>query len=91
MQRLALTLLLLCAVLCLPPSAGAGEKSTTTKKLGNYVVRKPNSSDCRIEAKKVPKDSVMVGDAPYASEAYAKAALEKFPECKSEAKSKGEQ
>jgi hypothetical protein len=50
------------------------------------VVRKPNSSDCRVEAKKAPNDTVMVGKGPYASEKYAKAALETFPECKPQAK-----
>jgi hypothetical protein len=85
MQNLALSLALLLAVLSWPPPANAGENIPSTKKLGKnyYVVRKPNSSDCRVEAKKVPKDFVMVGKAPYASEKYAEAAIETFPECTS--------
>ena len=84
MQRFALALLL--ALLPWAPPASAGEKIESTKKLGKnyFVVREPNSSDCRVEAKKVPKATMMVGKSPYASEQYAKAAIDTFPECKSE-------
>jgi hypothetical protein len=53
MQRFVLTLALLLAVLPWPPSANAGEKIQSTKKLGKnyFVVREPNSSDCKVEAK----------------------------------------
>ena len=93
MQSLALSLALLLAVLAWPPSANAGENIQSTKKLGKnyYVVRKPNSGDCKVEAKKVPNNLVMVGKGPYASEQYAKAALEKFPECTSESKKDSKQ
>jgi hypothetical protein len=88
MQHLALILALLLALLPWAPPANAGERIESTKKLGKnyFVVREPNSSDCRVEAKKVPNDAVMVGKGPYASEKYAKAALETFPECKPQAK-----
>jgi hypothetical protein len=85
MQRFVLTLGLLLAALPWPPPTNAGENIPSTKKLGKnyFVVREPNSSDCKVEAKKVPKDLIMVGKSPYASEQYAKAAIETFPECKS--------
>jgi hypothetical protein len=85
MQRFVLTLALLLAVLSWPPPANAGENIPSTKKLGKnyYVVRRASSGECSIVPKKVPKDLVMVGKGPYASEQYAKAAIETFPECKS--------
>jgi hypothetical protein len=45
MQRFALTLALLLAVLPWPPPANAGENVQSTKKLGKnyFVVREPNS------------------------------------------------
>jgi hypothetical protein len=88
MQRLTLPLALLLAVLVSMPSANAGETIPSTKKLGKnyYVVRKPNSGDCQVEAKKVPNDFIMVGKGPYASEKYAEAAMETFPECTSSKK-----
>jgi hypothetical protein len=75
---------LLLAVLSWPLSANAGENIQSTKKLGKnyFVVRKPNSGDDKIEAKKVPND-FMVGKSPYASQKYAEAAIETFPECTS--------
>jgi hypothetical protein len=90
MQRIALSLALLLAVLSWPPSANAGENIQSTKKLGKnyYVVRKPNSGDCMVEPKKVPNDFIMVGKSPYASEKYAEAAIATFPECTSAKKSK---
>jgi hypothetical protein len=90
MQRIALSLALLLAVLAWPPSANAGENVQSTKKLGKnyYVVRKPNSGDCKVEAKKVPNDFIMVGKSPYASQKYAEAAIATFPECTSAKKSK---
>ena len=65
--------------------ANAGENIPSTKKLGKnyYVVRKPNSGDCKVEPKKVPNDFIMVGKSPYASQKYAEAAIETFPECTS--------
>jgi hypothetical protein len=51
-----------------------------------FVVREPNPSDCRVEAKKVPKDAIMVGKGPYAGKQYAEAAIATFPECKPQAK-----
>ncbi len=88
MQNLALFLALLLAVLAWPPSADAGESIRSTKKLGKnfYVVRKPNSGDCKVEPKKVPNDLIMVGKSPYASQKYAEAAIETFPECASSKK-----
>jgi hypothetical protein len=85
MQRIALSLALVLAVLTWPPSAYAGETIQSTKKLGKnyYVVRKPNSGDCKVESKKVPNDFIMVGKSPYASQKYAEAAIETFPECTS--------
>src|SRR6476619_5702854 len=85
MQRIALSLALLLAVLSWPPSANAGENIPSTKKLGKnyYVARKPNSGYCKVEPKKVPNDFIMVGKSPYASEKYAEAAIETFPECTS--------
>jgi hypothetical protein len=93
MQRFVLTLGLLLAVLPWAAPANAGENIPSTKKLGKnyFVVREPNSSDCKVEAKKVPKDLIMVGKAPYASEQYAKAAIETFPECKPEVKKDSKQ
>jgi hypothetical protein len=90
MQRIALSLALLLAVLSWPPSANAGERIESTKKLGKnyYVVRKPNSGDCKVEPKKVPNDFIMVGKSPYASQKYAEAAIATFPECTSAKKSK---
>jgi hypothetical protein len=88
MQHLALILALLLALLPWAPPANAGERIESTKKLGKnyFVVREPNSSDCRVEAKKVPKDAIMVGKGPYAGKQYAEAAIETFPECKPQAK-----
>ena len=79
-QRIALSLALLLAVLSWPLFANAGENIPSTKKLGKnyYVVRKPNSGDCKVEPKKVPNDFIMVGKSPYASEKYAEAAIETF-------------
>jgi hypothetical protein len=93
MQRFALTLALLLAVLPWPPPANAGENIQSTKKLGKnyFVVREPNSSDCKVEAKKVPKELIMVGKSPYASEQYAEATIRTFPECKPEAKKDSKQ
>ena len=85
MQNLALILALLLALLPWAPPANAGERIESTKKLGKnyYVVRKPNSGDCKVEPKKVPNDFIMVGKSPYASQKYAEAAIETFPECTS--------
>ena len=85
MQRIALSLALLLAVLPWAPPANAGERIESTKKLGKnyFVVRKPNSGDCKVEPKKVPNDFIMVGKSPYASQKYAEAAIETFPECSS--------
>jgi hypothetical protein len=84
MQRFALTFALLLDLLPWRPPAD-GERIQSTKKLGkNYhVVRKPNSGDCKVEPKKVPNDFIMVGQSPYASQKYAEAAIETFPECSS--------
>jgi hypothetical protein len=81
MQHLALILALLLALLPWTPPANAGERIESTKKLGKnyFVVREPNSSDCRVEAKKVPKDAIMVGKGPYAGKQYAEAAIETLP------------
>ena len=70
----------------LPPMPA--RTSQSTKKLGKnyYMVRRPSSGECSVVPKKVANDFVMVGKAPYASEQYAKAAIETFPECKSEAR-----
>ena len=83
MQHLAHILALLLALLPWAPPADAGERIQSTKKLGKnyYVVRKPNSGDCKVEPKKVPNDLIMVGKSPYASQKYAEAAIETFPEC----------
>ena len=80
MQHLALILALLLAVLSWPPSANAGENIPSTKKLGKnyYVVRKPNSGDCKVEPKNVPNDFIMVGKSPYASDKCTEAAIETF-------------
>jgi hypothetical protein len=77
-------------VLAWPPSVNAGEKIQSTKKLGKnyYVVRKPNSGDCKVKPKKVSNDFIMLGKSPFASEKYAEAAIATFPECTSEKKSK---
>ena len=85
MQSLAPSLALLLAVFAWPFSTNAGENIQSTKKLGKnyFVVRKSNSSDCKVEPKKVPNDFIMVGKSPYASQKYAEAAIETFPECSS--------
>jgi hypothetical protein len=49
------------------------------------------TQDCKVEAKKVPKELIMVGKSPYASEQYAEAAIRTFPECKPEAKKDSKQ
>ena len=64
---------------------GGGFIGETNRKLGKdyYVVREGANGKCSIQAGNFgenPKD--MVGGAPYASKDYAKAALEKSPECK---------
>ena len=64
---------------------GGGFIGETNRKLGKdyYVVREGANGKCSIQAGDFgenPKD--MVGGAPYASKDYAKAALEKSPECK---------
>ena len=75
------------------PSRQCRRKHPNTKKLGKnyYVVRKPNSGDCKVEPKKVPNDFIMVSTSPYASEKYAEAAIETFPECKPEVKKDSKQ
>ena len=85
MQHLAHILALLLALLPWASPADAGERIRCTKKLGKnyYVVRKPNSGDCKVGPKKVPNDLIMVGKSPYASQKYAEAAIETFPECAS--------
>jgi hypothetical protein len=77
---------LLLALFPWSPPANAGERIESTKKLGKnyFVVRRPSSDECSVVAKKVPNDLVVVGKGLYASEQYARAALETFPECKSE-------
>ena len=62
---------------------GGGFVGQKQQKLGKnyYIVRKENG--CAIQAsKKENKPEGVIGDAPYASKGYAKAALKTFPECK---------
>jgi hypothetical protein len=87
-----LTIVLTMAVL----AAGGAKAETLTEpgegflaqkhpELGDdyYVVRKGQSNQCSIATGKWEKKPVgALGDAPYASEKYAKAALKTFPECK---------
>jgi hypothetical protein len=48
-----------------------------------FVVRDGNSDKCSIVTGEwADKPAGALGGAPYASQAYAKAALKKFPECK---------
>ena len=64
---------------------GGGFVGETNRKLGKdyYVVRDSDSDKCSIKQGNFGENPTgMVGGAPYASKDYAKAALEKFPECK---------
>jgi hypothetical protein len=89
MQRFALTLALLLAVVPWPPPANAGENIQSTKKLGKnyFVVREPNS---RLQGRG-QEGEIMVGKSPYASEQYAEATIRTFLECKPEAKKDSKQ
>jgi hypothetical protein len=64
---------------------GSGYVDTKHPKISKdyYIVRKGDTNQCDIESgdwTKKPENAV--GNAPYASKDYAKAALKKFPECK---------
>ena len=64
---------------------GGGFIGETNRKLGKnyYVVRDGENGKCSIQAGNFGENPKgMVGGAPYASKDYAKAALEKSPECK---------
>ena len=90
-MRMSITVLAAVAVL-LPPiqsearpvgDPGGGFVGQKQQKLGKnyYVVRKDNG--CAITKGKLDKKPEgAIGDAPYASKSYAKAAIKTFPECK---------
>ena len=82
MQRTALSLALLLAVLSWPPSANAGENIQRTK---NYYVE-AFFGDARSCPRKFQTISSWSGTRLTPVEQYAKAASETFPECKSHAK-----
>lgn len=90
-MRMSITVLTAVAALLLPIQSkadgvrdpGAGFIGQKASKLGKnyYVVRKADG--CAIQAGKTgEKPEGTIGDAPYASKNYAKAALKAAPECK---------
>ena len=91
MQRFALTLALLLAVL---PWASSRQRRREHPK--HQEARKKLLCGARAQLERLPGRgqesaqtiSIMVGKSPYASEQYAKAAIETFPECKSAKKDK---
>jgi hypothetical protein len=93
-MRLSAIVLIAMAVLLIPEWAEAQEKlepggkeflRSKHPKIGKdyYVVREGQSDQCSIVGGTWGDKPVgALGDAPYASEKYAKAALKTFPECK---------
>ena len=90
-MRMSITVIAAMAMLLLPIQGvaeavrdpGGGFVGQKRQKLGKnyYVVRKENG--CAITPGKLgAKPAGALGDAPYASKNYAKAALKTFPECK---------
>jgi hypothetical protein len=90
-MRTSITVLAAVAALLLPIQSeakpvgdpGGGFVGQKAPKLGKnyFVVRKDNG--CAIQPGKLDKKPEgAIGDAPYASKSYAKAALKTFPECK---------
>ena len=90
-MRMSITVFAAVVALLLPMQSGAkpvrdpggGFVGQKQQKLGKnyFVVRKENG--CAIQVgKKDKKPEGAIGDAPYASKGYAKAALKTFPECK---------
>jgi hypothetical protein len=90
-MRMSIAVIAAMAALLLPIQSkadsvrdpGAGFVGQKQKKLGKnyYVVRKDDG--CAIATGKLEKrPEGAIGDAPYASKGYAKAALKTFPECK---------
>ena len=90
-MRISITIIAAMAVLLLPIQSkaepvrdpGAGFIGQKQRKLGKnyYVVR--SDKGCAIKPGQFgDKPEGAVGDAPYASKSYAKAALKTFPECK---------
>ena len=90
-MRISITIIAAVAVLLLPVQSkaepvrdpGAGFIGQKQRKLGKnyYVVR--SDKGCAIKPGQFGnKPEGAVGDAPYASKSYAKAALKKLPECK---------
>ena len=90
-MRISITVLTALAALLLPIQSkadsvrdpGGGFVGQKASKLGKnyYVVRK--AEGCAIQTGKTgEKPEGTIGDAPYASKNYAKAALKAAPECK---------
>jgi hypothetical protein len=90
-MRMSITVIAAMAALLLPIQGkadsvrdpGGGFVGQKASKLGKnyFVVRKDNG--CAILPGKLDKKPEgAIGDAPYASKSYAKAALKTFPECK---------
>ena len=90
-MRMSITIIAAMTVLVLPnqskaepvrdPGAGFIEQKHGKAGKNYYVVR--SDKGCAITSGRFgDKPEGAVGDAPYASKSYAKAALKKFPECK---------
>jgi hypothetical protein len=84
-MRYARSVLLLCglAVLMWPAAADAQFAKQKKKSKDYYVVHKAGSDECSIDAGRWGEVPVgAIGNAPYASQDYAKAAIKNLPECK---------